>query len=510
MEDIHRDILRKRRDALLRDIEPLKLLNSLDVLDDDDREEVKMQKTRTERAETLLDMLTRKGPDAFQNFVAALSRSQRFLADVLIQDSGIDVSTFSTDDIGMTSEHKDILRRNAEKLYPMDPKELLPYLSSLLDERDKQVLQDDKKIKSQKVDLLMTEILPRKGPKAFECFVQALERVNPSVAKQLLKESGMKGSSNGKESPTPFGSVQETFSLDSPVQDILDDKPEVFKGFKENMDTDDLFGNGWKRFYKELGLPDGKEAAMERNGESPTLNVIKGWICINGRNATLQVLLGAVNRSERKDCSYYLEKSLGIQLDCVDSPINNITKKMESLSPREVKCFGDLDDSQASRIASELGQTAKAQLKEELKRELGHSNISTKDLMLQSKNYRIRKFTDSLSDSDRGEVIKIFRKALPAHKGVTGPVLPPNMFIREIGYLPRRNLTRNLCADDSWKALAAKLGMDNTSIQYLDNRRIENPADEVLRYWEVKAFSTVGQLYDILVKIECPFIADLL
>ena len=55
------------------------------------------------------------------------------------------------------------------------------------------------------------------------------------------------GSSNGKESPTPFGSVQETFSLDSPVQDILDDKPEVFKGFKENMDTDDLFGNGWKR-----------------------------------------------------------------------------------------------------------------------------------------------------------------------------------------------------------------------------------------------------------------------
>ena len=102
-------------------------------------------------------------------------------------------STFSTDDVGMTSEHKDILRRNAEKLYAMDPKELVPYLSSLWDEHDKQVLLDDKKINTQKVDLLMTEILPRKGPKAFECFVQALERVNPSVAKQLLKESGMKG-----------------------------------------------------------------------------------------------------------------------------------------------------------------------------------------------------------------------------------------------------------------------------------------------------------------------------
>ena len=99
MEDIHRDILRKRRDALLVDIEPLKLLNSLDVLDDDDREKVKMQKTRTERAETLLDMLPRKGPDAFQNFVAALSRSQRFLADILIKDSGIDVSTFSRGEV---------------------------------------------------------------------------------------------------------------------------------------------------------------------------------------------------------------------------------------------------------------------------------------------------------------------------------------------------------------------------------------------------------------------------
>ena len=81
------------------------------------------------------------------------------------------------------------------------------------------------------------------------------------------------------------------------------------------------------RFYKELGLPDGREAFMEREG-SPTLNVIKGWISREGRNATVQVLISAVNRSERKDCSYFLEKSLRCQLDCVD----NVTKKMSSLS----------------------------------------------------------------------------------------------------------------------------------------------------------------------------------
>ena len=65
-------------------------------------------------------------------------------------------------------------------------------------------------------------------------------------------------------------------------------------------------------------------------------------------------------------------------------------------------------------------------------------------------------------------------------------------------------------ADDHWKVLAERLGMENTSIKYLDSRRIENPADEVLRYWEVKANSTVGVLYDLLVDIGCPVIADIL
>lgn len=71
---------------------------------------------------------------------------------------------------------------------------------------------------------------------------------------------------------------------------------------------------------------------MERGEGSQTLNVIKGWISREGRNATVQALISAVNRSERKDCSYFLEKSLRCQLDCVDSPVENVTRKMSSLS----------------------------------------------------------------------------------------------------------------------------------------------------------------------------------
>jgi len=41
--------------------------------------------------------------------------------------------------------------------------------------------------------MLVTDILPRKGPAAFDCFVKELYVVNPKVADILLKDSGLKG-----------------------------------------------------------------------------------------------------------------------------------------------------------------------------------------------------------------------------------------------------------------------------------------------------------------------------
>ena len=51
--------------------------------------------------------------------------------------------------------------------------------------------------------------------------------------------------------------------------------------------------------------------------------------------------------------------------------------------------------------------------------------------------------------------------------------------------------------------------MDNSSIRFLQERK-DNPADEVLRFWEVKSGSTVGALYNILVGLGYPYIADIL
>nr|XP_058969660.1 uncharacterized protein LOC131796025 isoform X2 [Pocillopora verrucosa] len=416
MEEEHRNILRKHREVLVRDLEPLKLLNRLDVLGDDDRELVKAKKTRSEQAEELLDMLPRKGEDAFQNFITALCNgSQKFLAKPLIRASGMDESSL------------------------------------------------------------------------------------------------LKGSHNDDKSSTHTGSIQETslYSLKSEVQDILDEQAEVFEKFCKEMDKE-IFGNGWKRLFKELGLPAEGESFVEKEPGSHTLNVIKGWISHDGSRATVQTLLDAVNRSQRKDCVRYLLKPLNLGQDDVDSPVNDMTKKFESLSPREVKCFGDLTLDEATRITNKLGQLAINLLRRELEKVPGQNKTYLPEMMLESKNYSIRRYTNLITDGERPSVIKTFRQVLPAHKGVIGPLLSPHTFVREIRYSHRRDLTRNLCANDNWKALAEKLGLDNTTIQYLDNRRIENPADEVLRNWEVKAHSTVGKLYDILVELDYPIIADYL
>ena len=71
---------------------------------------------------------------------------------------------------------------------------------------------------------------------------------------------------------------------------------------------------------------------MEKECGSPTFSVIRGWISYNGRSATIQALLDAVNRSQRKDCVAYLLKPLNLNGDVVDSPVTDLTKKFDRLS----------------------------------------------------------------------------------------------------------------------------------------------------------------------------------
>ena len=88
--------------------------------------------------------------------------------------------------------------------------------------------------------------------------------------------------------------------------------------------------------------------------------------------------------------------------------------------PRELKFFGDLNDSEATVIVSKLEQNAEKLLRTELGSGTNDSKMSTKELILKSKSYPFRKYTDLLDNSDRGQVIKTLREVFPTSKGVMG------------------------------------------------------------------------------------------
>ncbi|XP_067057441.1 uncharacterized protein [Acropora muricata] len=504
MEEEHRTILRKNRQLLIKDLEPWKIVNDLaEIFDEDDRDEVKAENTRKEQAEALLDMLPRKGPTAFKQFLRALNKRQPHLATPMVEESRIDVSKCEE---GMLSKHKQILCHNAEVLQGIKLEDLVPSLhdKKLLDDMDKDLLLDDTMATSSRKTALITDILPRKGPDAFESFVRVLCLLYPQGAARLLKDSGLNVLPIDEKA-----SVQDTgsFDLESLVQEVLESHPQILRNFGELMDKENVFGDGWKRFYQKLDLPPGKEEKMQGRGEGPTMNCIKGWISLKGRDATVKALLTAVHGTRRKDCLLNLETGLGCRLDFADGGVDEVTRKMESLTSREgrrVKFFGDLTESEASQLVEKLGIGSQQLLREKLG---ASESVTTETLIKKSIEYPIRQFTDMLSGEQRQD-IKTFRKVLSV-SGITGPLSPPNKFVRDLSFSDRRTLTTELCVNENWKTLADHLGLTNTQISFFDGR-YKNPADEVLKFWEVKAASTVGILYDILVELKFAYIADCL
>lgn len=83
MEDRHKKILRKHRVLLRREISAEKLaseLYSANIFDEEDLHEVNGERTPEQRADTLLDKITRRGPGAFSCFYQSLKNHRQDLA----------------------------------------------------------------------------------------------------------------------------------------------------------------------------------------------------------------------------------------------------------------------------------------------------------------------------------------------------------------------------------------------------------------------------------------------
>ena len=77
MDEIHRQVLRKQRLTMLKDLETVGVLDHMyqsGSLSEDDCAQVKISGTRRERCQRFLDMLPRRGDNAYHVFLRALEK----------------------------------------------------------------------------------------------------------------------------------------------------------------------------------------------------------------------------------------------------------------------------------------------------------------------------------------------------------------------------------------------------------------------------------------------------
>ncbi|XP_068705571.1 uncharacterized protein [Montipora foliosa] len=91
MDHKQREILRHHRPFLRKDLEAKKLLPCLaNILDATDDQEIRQKDTREESSDKLLEILPRRGPEAFSEFLKALQKVQPHLAEPLIKETEIE------------------------------------------------------------------------------------------------------------------------------------------------------------------------------------------------------------------------------------------------------------------------------------------------------------------------------------------------------------------------------------------------------------------------------------
>ena len=90
MEPVHRDILRKNRMDITRDLnvdQATSYLYSASILSENDRDEILALKTQQAKSEKLLDVLPKRGPKAFGKFLEFMNENQSFLSKFLKSDT---------------------------------------------------------------------------------------------------------------------------------------------------------------------------------------------------------------------------------------------------------------------------------------------------------------------------------------------------------------------------------------------------------------------------------------
>ena len=88
MDDEHRNILRRCREKLVKDMEPEEVLLQMEdpfVFTTEDENKIKSRQTRQQQCETLLEMLLRKGARAYEIFKKTIEKVHPQLTRIIVE-----------------------------------------------------------------------------------------------------------------------------------------------------------------------------------------------------------------------------------------------------------------------------------------------------------------------------------------------------------------------------------------------------------------------------------------
>lgn len=178
-------------DLLVDDV--LAFLRSKFVLDSEDTEVIRVQKTSHRQAEKLLDILPQKGYEAFEHFFSALSDKYPHLAKLLQSGSKEEQFQYILEAVDsplqlemMSEEHKGLLTVNrVEIVEDLLVDDVLNFLRSkmVFDFEDTELIRAEKTSRRQAEKLL--DLLETKSDAAFYYFRESLEEPYPHLVELL-------------------------------------------------------------------------------------------------------------------------------------------------------------------------------------------------------------------------------------------------------------------------------------------------------------------------------------
>ncbi|CAB4002729.1 alpha-tubulin N-acetyltransferase 1-like [Paramuricea clavata] len=513
MSTADREFLRKKteyltKNLLVDDVFPF----MTEIFDQNSEDLIRAEPTPRKKIIKFLDLLSRRGAKAFNAFLVATYQVQEYIARELAEERGVKLvdillkeqSKTAAGKSDMKDVHRQILRQYLPEFPKLDVEKMLASLKEAnivkLESQCQAIL--EKQTNRERVTKLF-ELLPKLGPKAFDVFFNALKINQPQLyhdVKQKIKRSHPDifqgdGKCYPESSSVVAMEVSQNCNLSTPCSELPVDVLGLVEEYLNK--PNEVLENDWKRFYKVLKLPEGKENGIAENQNNPTRFVMNIWIDRDGRLATVKKLLEALMECGQGGLVHKIERMLCVELkhnyDIADGVENmHVDEEKKNEAIRIVKYIPQVLKAPFISRLNGLQQGVLSDVASAVKEERCDV-LNAEDFLEKLGEQKMRILFRELRKAKQCEITKWMRNKFPA--GSTGPVKSDDeLRPAEMNYGRRKEVTDALTAKGYWRELASHddINMSATQVALLERLSAsKDPSDCVLSNWEAQGLHTV-------------------